>query len=271
MKVFITGKNGFIAQHLILRFQKDGHEISSSSQNDDIVVKLNEFKPDIICHLAAELYDDSKMVYSNILLTHSILEYCRIYGIVKLIIFGSSSEYGRKQSHISEDDLLEPDTIYEGTKACATLLSRSYAFTYKIPTTVIRPFTVYGCGEKPNKLLQIIFNKKLRYINNAYHDWIYIDDFIEATIKIINFDEKSIFELVNIGSGKQYSNEDIVKICQKVVCFPIEYQLTSKGKSYDSINWVCDITRLRVKYNFTPKYSIEDGISTYFSIFSEQQ
>jgi len=265
MRIFVTGRNGFIAQNLIVQLKKDGHDIAFSSKDDDITKKLVEFNPQIICHLAAELYHDSKMVDSNILLTHNILEYCRIYGIKKLIIFGSSSEYGRKKNAMSETDVLEPETIYEGTKACATLLSRSYAFTYHIKTTVIRPFTVYGPNEKPNKLLQIVFNNKLKSLNNACHDWIFIDDFIDATLKIIYFNEENIFELVNIGSGVQYSNEEIVKKCQKIVNFPIEYEISNIGKKYDTMNWVCDTTLLHTKYKFTPKYSIEDGLRLYYS------
>ena len=177
MKIFITGKNGFIAQHLIKHLLNAGHIIEGSSQGDNMYAKLKEFQPDIIYHLAAETSSNDKMVESNILLTHIILEYCRHNPIKKLLVFGSSSEYGRKPTPIKETDILEPQTIYEGTKACATLLSRSYAYTYNITTTVIRPMSVYGPLEKPNKFMSLLFSKKLKYLSEAYHDWIYIDDF----------------------------------------------------------------------------------------------
>ena len=261
MKIFVTGKNGFIAQNLIFRFQKDGHEIGSSSQGDDIIVKLNEFKPDIICHLAVEAFNADKMVDSNILLTHKILEYCRYNPIKKLLIFGSSSEYGRKQTCITEKDVLEPETMYEGTKACATLLSRAYAFTYKIPIVVIRPMSIYGPYEKQKRLMHILFSNKLKYLNDANHDWTYIDDFVEATIRIMNY-ETTEFDIVNIGLGVQRTNLEVVEIVECLTNTKIDYTIAD-GKVYDSMNWVCDPTHLKTKYGYECKTTLEEGLTKY--------
>ena len=265
MKIFITGKNGFIAQNLILQFQKDKYEIASSSQTDDITVKLTEFKPDIICHLAMEGINADKMVDSNILLTHKILEYCRYNPIKKLLIFGSSSEYGRKQTRITEKDLLEPETIYASTKACATLLSRAYAFTYKIPIVVIRPMSIYGPYEKTNKLINLLFSNNLKYLNNANHDWTYIDDFIEATIRIMNH-ETAEFDIVNIGLGVQRTNFEVVNIVESLINAKINYTI-SDGKIYDSMNWVCDPTYLKTKYGYECKTTLEEGLKKYHNWF----
>lgn len=268
MRIFITGKNGFIAQNLIIRLSRDNHIIGTSSQVDNVKIKLEEFNPDIICHLAMEGYNPDKMVESNILLTHTILEYCRHNPIKKLLVFGSSSEYGRKLMPIKETDVLEPQTMYEGTKACATLLSRCYAYTYNIPTTIIRPMSVYGPLEKPNKFMTLLFSKKLKYLNEAYHDWIYIDDFIEGTIAVMNYYEEEIFNIVNIGYGKQYSNTFIVEEVEKLMNYKFNYLLDDKnGKVYDSMNWVCDPTLLNNKYKFFPKYTIQAGLTAQYHAF----
>lgn len=266
MKIFVTGKNGFIAQNLIIQLEKDGHIIGSSSQNDDISSKLNEFKPDIICHLAMEGHNADKMVESNILLTHKILEYCRYNPIKKLLVFGSSSEYGRKKGFITETDLLEPETMYEGTKACATLLSRAYAYTYKIPTCVIRPMSIYGPREKELKLMTRLFNNNITYLNNANHDWTYIDDFVEGTIKIMNYQTTDIFDIVNIGLGVQRTNLEVVDIVEKLTNSKIEYTLAD-GKVYDSMNWVCDPLYLKYKYGYECKTTLEEGLSKYYDWF----
>jgi len=268
MKVFITGKNGFIAQNLIIRLLQNNDIIETSSQGDNLKLKLEEFQPDIICHLAAETSSNDKMLESNILLTHTILEYCRQNPIKKLLVFGSSSEYGRKTTPIKETDLLEPQTMYEGTKACATLLSRCYAYTYNIPTTVIRPMSVYGPFEKPNKFMTLLFSKKLKYLNEAYHDWIYIDDFIQGTLAVMNYEEEEIFNIVNIGYGKQYSNTFIVEEVEKLMDYKFNCVIdATKGKAYDSNSWVCDPTLLNNKYKFFPKYTIQEGLATYYEKF----
>jgi len=265
MKIFITGRNGFIATNLRLRFEKDGHDIGSSSQGDDISSKLIAFHPDVICHLAMEGLNADKMVESNILLTHKILEYCRHNIIQKLLIFGSSSEYGRKTQPITENDVLEPQTMYEGTKACATLLARSYAYTYKIPTVVIRPMSIYGPYEKNYKLMTRLFNKNIQYLNNANHDWTYIDDFVEATIRIMNYKDTEIFDIVNIGIGVQRTNCEVVKIVESIIGDKVGFiKDDSKGKEYDSMNWVCDPTHLKTKYGYECKTTLEEGLSKYY-------
>jgi nucleoside-diphosphate-sugar epimerase len=266
MKIFITGKNGFIAQHLIARCLKDNHQVESSSQLDDLECLLNNFKPDIICHLAAELTNEDKMVSSNILLTHTILEYCRKNHVDKFILFGSSSEYGRKESPLKETDFLEPETMYEGTKAAATLLSRVYSYTYNINTVVIRPLSVYGPLEKPNKLITLLLSEKLKVMNNGYHDWIYIDDFIEATMCILYHKSTLKFDIVNIGLGVQRSNQDVHRIAESILGRRIDYESTANnlGGGVDSVNWVCDNTHLVTEYGFKPKITLEDGMKKFY-------
>ena len=268
MKIFITGRSGFIAQNLIIQFKKDGHEIGTSSQGDDITDKLSEFKPDAICHLAMEGHNADKMVESNILLTHKILEYCRHNTIQKLLIFGSSSEYGRKQHAITERDILEPQTMYEGTKACATLLARAYAYTYKIPTAVIRPMSIYGPHEKDFKFMTRLFNNNIKYLNNANHDWTYIDDFVEATVRIMNYNDTDIFDIVNIGIGIQRTNLEVVQIVESLMGHKFEFiQDDSRGKVYDSMNWVCDPSYLKNKYGYECKTTLEEGLRKHHDWF----
>ena len=274
MKIFVTGKNGFLAKNIILRLKCDGHQVDSSSQNDDITLKLNDFKPDIIYHMAVEGINIDKMVESNILLTHKILEYCRNTPVKKLLIFGSSIEYGPKQTPITETDVLEPETIIGATKACATLLSRGYAYAYKIPTIVIRPMSIYGAYDNNYKFITRLFSNNINYLNNANHDWTYIDDFVEATIKIMNHSDNNIFDIVNIGLGVQRTNIEVVEIVEKLTNTKIDYTIAD-GKSYDSMNWVCDPTHLKTKYGYECKTTLEEGLKKYYdwlknSLMTEQ-
>ena len=268
MKFFITGRNGFIAKHLIERLEKNGHLIEVSTRGDDVLLKIETFRPDIILHLAAEQDNDDMMVESNILLTHKILEYCRHNTVRKLVIFGSSSEYGRKSCRITETDLLEPTTIYEATKGATTLLSRAYAYTYGIKTFVVRPMTIYGPGEKSHKLMQKLFKKNIQFINDAYHDWTYIDDFVEGTMKVIEYESDELFDIVNIGIGIQRSNKDVLRITEELMNHSFNLmEDNTRGKSYDSMNWVCDPTHLKSKYGYECKTTLEDGISRYYDWF----
>ena len=273
MKIFVTGRRGFIAKNLIQRLEKEGHAIKSSSQGDPIVDLLTEFSPEIIIHLATEGTNPDKMMEGNILLTHTILEYCRTHPIKKLLVFGSSSEYGKKTHPLTEKDTLDPHTIYEGTKACSSLLAQSYAYTYKIPTVLIRPLSIYGPNEKSHRLMTRVFSNKLQFLNDAYHDWTYIDDFINATVKIMMYDNEDIFDSVNIGLGIQRSNHEVIQIAEKLMGRKIQYTPTEKalGQGSDSFMWVCDPAHLITKYGFTPRITLEEGMRLHYEWFTAQE
>jgi nucleoside-diphosphate-sugar epimerase len=273
MTVLITGINGFIASHLY-NILKNEHTVIGTTREDsaNIIEILNKHKPEYIYHIGAEIYDNDKMFDSNIMLTFHILEYCRTANkLVKLIIIGSSSEYGRKSKPMSENDVLEPQTIYEGTKAACSMLAQSYSNTYNIPILIIRPFTIYGPGEKPNKFLQILFKKlknndKTIAISKGVHDYVYIEDFINALLAIV-YNNTNLFDIINIGSGIQTPNIDVVKCFEKITQYKFDNYLSLEPKKYDSDTWVCDNTKLH-KY-YTIKYSLEIGIEEMYKLYKQ--
>lgn len=260
--ILITGQNGFIARHLTKTLYDLNYEVSFLNKGDDI-----RCNPSHIFHLAAEVYDTEKMFETNVLLTHKILEFCRCNPSTKLLLFGSSSEYGRKSKPIKIDDSLHPCTIYEGTKCAASMMAESWANTYGLNITLIRPFTIFGGDENPKKLTSILYskfkkNEKLM-LTSGYHDYVYVKDFVDFIIKIAFFNEKSNFTKVSIGSGKQTSNEDFVRMCQKALGYTFHTELADNKKVYDSDLWVMnidDLEFLKNKYNFEFKYTLESAL-----------
>jgi nucleoside-diphosphate-sugar epimerase len=104
-----------IARHFLRRIEKNIIEIVN--KNEDIVEVLDDFKPELIVHLGAELKDESKMFESNVLLTMKILEWVRVNSKTKLILLELRVNMDTRTSPRNESDCPLPDTIYEGTKA----------------------------------------------------------------------------------------------------------------------------------------------------------
>jgi nucleoside-diphosphate-sugar epimerase len=128
--------------------------------------------------------------------------------------------------------------------------------------------SIYGPYEKDFKFMTRLFNKNIKYLNNANHDWTYIDDFVEGTVRIMNYSDTDIFDIVNIGLGVQRTNREVVQIVESLIGHKFEFiEDDSKGKVYDSMNWVCDPTHLKTKYGFEPKISLEEGISMHYEWF----
>jgi nucleoside-diphosphate-sugar epimerase len=160
---------------------------------------------------------------------------------------------------MAEHMALEPETVYEGTKAAATMLARSFSMTYNIPTIVIRAFTVYGPGEKLSKFIPILLSlpDKIR-LSEGVHDYVYIEDFVGILLEIVNSCNK-VFDLVNIGTGKQTTNLEVVQTVERLTghIFSME---PAQAKPYDSSSWVCDTEYLHRSYGLTATTSLEEGL-----------
>ena len=251
MKILVTGRNGFLARHLIPALS--AHEIFTTGREDDVRQALDA-NPAMIFHLGAELADPDKMFGTNVVQTWTILEWLRTHSECKLVLFGSSSEYGRSSKPMAETDPLRPDTIYEGTKAAAAMLARAWATTWGLRVTLIRPFTIYGPDEKPNKFSQILERKwrdgTILDLTEGVHDYVYVDDFIEAALRVAFRAETENFTVVNIGSGVQKTNAEFVRALQKELGYTFPIRLVEGAKTYDSAHWVADTTILKQIYGY---------------------
>ena len=262
MKLLITGTGGFIGQHL-KKFYQDEFEIIEFIRGDSIKETLKMTKPELIINSAADIYNSDLMWESNVILVKEILEYGRVFGFSKFIQIGSSSEYGRKTGPSKETDYLSPETMYEGTKAAATMICQAYAHTYNLNIAVARPYSVYGPLEKPHRLFprlaQSFINQVPMTLHQGYHDFIYIDDFVRGIDILLRSNEK--FDIVNFGSGVQYSNVEIFSLFNNITgnTAPITI-IDLMAKSFESSVWICDTMHAKNKYGFTANIEIECGI-----------
>jgi nucleoside-diphosphate-sugar epimerase len=266
MKIVVIGNNSFIGINLVKFYQN--HSLLTLGREKNLLDKIIEFQPDIIINCAAEIYDENKMWESNILLLKQLLEYCK-KSKCKLIHFGSSSEYGRKNHSIKETDFLDPITMYESTKGMGTLLCSHYSRKYKFYCTVIRPFTIVGRYEKPHKFFPTLY-RSWKYntpinLSEGAHDFVFIDDFINIVDKIINYSEKDYFNIINVGSGTQLTNKEIVELFGKVLNYTYIINNVNKLREFDSMCWVCDNTLLKNKYEITSFCSPLEGISNFIN------
>jgi len=268
LKILITGSNGFIGKNLV-EFYSNKHEILTHTRKDNIKESL-EKNPDVIINCAADIYGDSTMFESNVLLVNNILNYVK-QNVCKFVQIGSSAEYGRKQTPSKETDFLDPTTMYEATKAAATLLCIGVAKSYRLPIVVARPYSVYGKYEKNYRLFSALYDayksNKPMILNQGYHDFIYIKDFIRGINILVESDsEKITGDIVNFGTGKQISNFELLNIFKNIFnyipnCIRLNDEMV---KPFESDIWVCDTTHSKQKYNFECDYDLKKGIIDLF-------
>lgn len=266
MKIFITGSTGFVGQNLVEYYTQRGHEVYTYRRDEHLHESLHKFKPDAIINSAAEIYDYQYMFEPNILMVQTILEYvreCEQWCCVVQI--GSSSEYGPTDHSTAEDELLKPVDYYQATKGAATLMCQGWARLHHLPIWIVRPYSVYGPGERPHRLFPRLF-RAFNYdepmtLYQGHHDFIYISDFVRGIDLVLQHWDLAPGEIVNFGSGIQTSNFDLLDTWTKITGktdAPVA-KVAEMKKAFENNVWVCD-TAKSFKLGFDCEYNLETGI-----------
>ena len=160
-----------------------------------------EHRPRRVVHMAAQagvrhsLTHPEDYVQSNLVGFLNLLEACRHGDITHLVFASSSSVYGgnTKVPFSVHDNVDHPLSLYAATKKSNELMAHTYAHLYRLPTTGLRFFTVYGPWGRPDMALyrfveRIVAGKPIDVFNEGHHarDFTYIDDVVEAIVRIAN-------------------------------------------------------------------------------------
>jgi len=263
MKIFITGSTGFIGKNLVQRYSD--HDVFEFHRKLDLYESLRYFKPDLIINCAAEIYNRDEMVAVNVNLVKECLDYVKTYPNTKMIQLGSSSEYGPVNRPSKETDPIQALDMYSGTKGMATLLCQSYARSYNLDIVIVRPYSPYGPGERPHRLFPALWRSfKLDSPMDlvlGVHDFCYIDDFIDALDLIIGSDQRQPGEIINVSSGVQTSNVDVLFTFKSIT--GKDGVVTLKNTFVTPTTWTADITHVKTKYKWSPKNTLEQGITKF--------
>ena len=304
-KVFITGAAGFIGANLARHLLQMGCEVhvllrpqSRTWRLDDILSELNchagdltnkeelsqlvrATRPEYVWHLATYgaypfQTDARNILETNILGTCNLLTACEnLEHLQRLVYMGSSSEYGKKSGAMREDMLLDPATLYGIAKATATMLCVYFHKEKKLPTTVLRPFSVFGPYEEPGRLFPDVVTALLRGQSprlanpDATRDFVYVDDVLDALLLAAQA-PKVIGEVCNVSSGKETSIRQIFEIAKRVTASSIHAAFgTAAPRVYDASMWVGDATKAVEVLGWEPKHTLENGISKTIAWYRE--
>lgn len=291
--VLITGVDGFIGTALSKAFWKTStkvigltrsiHEPNNSPCDYKVVGSVEDF--DLLCsiiseyeincvfHLAARSIvsiskKDPKNCYStNIMGTVNILEASRLFGVNKVIVASSDKAMGDHDTlPYKEEFELKPNNTYDTSKACADMISRTYAKQYNMNVVVTRCSNVYGPYDEsttrliPSSIYNLLHNKAPIVYSDALQmerEFIYVDDVIDAYLMLASLDTK--YNVYNIGGSGPVKICDLVdKLCAK---FNLAgYVVKDKEEHFTEIQkQYIDSERLR-KLGWEQKVSLDDGI-----------
>jgi nucleoside-diphosphate-sugar epimerase len=297
MRVLITGATGFIGAnlaHFFVNEKTDVHILLRESSNtwriNSILSRLNkqycdltdrektkrvisEIRPNIVLHLAMyggySFQNDSlKMININYIGTINLLDACIEEGLDCFINTGSSSEYGIKEKPMKESDLLEPINIYGASKSAATLYCQALAKKYNLPVYTLRLFSPYGYYEESTRLIPYLIvsmlkNQKIK-ISSPYavRDFIFIEDVIDAFIKIIDKkDQVPAGTILNVGSGFDTKVIEVFEILKEIVGYQRDFAIEGFPRESDNLQvWRANTEKIQKILRWRPKYNLENGL-----------
>jgi len=311
-KVLITGGTGFIGSHLCEFFVEKGYNVVSfdrynanynlgnlenSKYKKDIEFIFGDIRDqdsvekasknvDNILHLAALIaipysyISPIAYIKTNIEGTYNVLETAKKFNIEQVIVTSTSEVYGSAQYlPMDEKHPLNAQSPYAASKIAADNLADSYHRSYELPVKIIRPFNTFGPRQSnraviPTIINQALFEKKIK-LGNVYpkRDYVYVKDTVNAYYKVLK--SRSFFgQVVNVGSGKNYSIKDIVGKILKITGNKKQIQkekLRVRKKESEVDSLLANNKFLKSKSNWQLKYSFEQGLKKTIDWYMENQ
>ncbi|KGM96429.1 NAD-dependent dehydratase [Clostridium novyi A str. 4552] len=256
---------------------KDNIKVITGDVREYDNVKRMVSGQEVIMHLAALIAIPysylSPMAYvrTNVEGTTNILEACREEKNIEKIVHTSTSEtYGTAlYVPIDEKHPMQGQSPYSASKIGADKMAESFYRSFNLPIATIRPFNTYGPRQSaraviPTIISQVLAGKREIKLGSLTptRDFNYVKDTAEAFIKIAESD-KTIGEVINAGSNYEITiGETAKKIIElighdvKILC---DEERIRPEKSEVNRLWA-DNTKIKNLTDWTPKYSIDEGL-----------
>jgi UDP-glucuronate 4-epimerase len=323
--VLVTGAAGFIGFHLADRLLTEGCEVVGLdslnayydprlkdarlallqdrpgfrfekldlADRDGVARLFAAVRPPVVVHLAAQAgvrYSiDHPFAYADANLTGflAVLEGCRRHGVRHLVFASSSSVYGlNARVPFSEHDRVDhPVSLYAATKKANEMMAHAYSHLYRLPSTGLRFFTVYGPWGRPDMAYfsfaeRIVRGEPIDVFNHGdmRRDFTYIDDIVEGVRRVMGrppsadpawrsedpdpATSSAPFRLYNIGNNRPVELLRLIALLEQALGRAAEKRLLPMQPG-DVRETFADVDDLAAAVGFRPSTSIEDGIARF--------
>ena len=299
MKVLVTGGSGFIGSHVVDKLRDKGvsvrvFDMVLPDYRDDIefykgsLLSLEQLRVavsgvDAIFHLGAVA--DVKDVFQephyseaiNVRGTINVLEVARLNGLIKRVIYGSTTwVYSEaNEQHVDENTPLHsPSHLYTATKLTGEYYCRSYSELYSLDTTILRYGIPYGPRARAGAVVPIFVKKAINGEpitiagdGSQFRKFVYVEDLAEG----------NMLALKSIASNKTYNLDGIEKITIKEIAemvrniignVKIEYAPARTG---DFSGKEVSSKRAEDELGWTPKTSFNEGLKKYIDWYIQRE
>ena len=291
----VTGGAGFIGSHIVEKLKRLDHMVvvvdNEYSDNDNfhwrkdtlnVNIDITDYKAlkkaftgaDYIFHLAAEarigpaIENPVNALNINTIGTCNVLQCAREVKAKKVLYSSTSSGYGLNEAPNVEtqpDDCLNP---YSVSKIAGEKLCKMYTDLYGLNTIIFRYFNVFG-ERAPRKgqyapvtgifLRQKVAGEPLTIVGDGEQrrDYIYVKDVANANVMaaISNPDDEAYGQVYNVGSGKNYSVNEIAS-------FISDDTINIPPRIGEARNSLANIDKIKKTFAWKPEVDVEQWIKT---------
>ena len=284
MRALVTGAGGFVGRHLCARLLADGWSVWGTVRPGaaapegvralpvDLATPFDLPPVEVAFHLAAARAKATPAeraataavnAMSGLHLVEALPPQCRA-----MVRLGSSTEYAETPGPMAEDCALQPRGYFGATKAAGSLLLTAAAHERGIRSAVLRAFQVYGPYDKPTRFVPAVLRAARTgevlplTAPGSRRDWVHVDDVVQACVRAALADDLPPGQVLNIGTGVQTANEELVALAAEVTGREIRTSVgTHPGRSWDTGSWVCDPSLARALLGWEPATDLRAGLA----------
>lgn len=297
MRYLVTGGAGFVGSNIVLRLEKDRHDVTvlddmssgtfknlSTFRGEfhcldlsevDLVSLFQNHPPfDAIIHEASitdtTVTDQNLMIRKNVEGFRHVLDYASRYSS-RVVYASSAAVYGNSPSPQTEDQTPNPLNVYGFSKMILDNMARKAAREHSRPIIGLRYFNVFGPGEAhKGKFASMIYqlylqmregkNPKVFKWGEQGRDHVYVKDVVEANILALSAEHSGI---VNVGTGLETSFNDIIEALNKSLRLQMTPDYFDNPYDFYQNHTRASIESTRGLLGYVPRFSVSEGVMDY--------
>lgn len=308
MRYLVTGGAGFIGSHLCDALLARGNEVVCVDNFNDfynpqrkrrnIVAALGQpgytlveadirdqaaleeifqkYRPEKVAHLAGMANPRASLerpfLYEevNVRGTLNMLTLAGRYEVQGFLLASTSSVYGLAPTPWTEETPTDrPLSYYAATKKSAELLAYTFHHQYKIPTRIVRFFTVYGPRGRPDMTPSLfvgpmLSGKPITLFNGGvgvYRDWTYVDDIVAGVQAALA--SELPFDVFNLGNSSPVQLSDFIQLLERITGLQAVIDAQPLPAADPPITYA-SIEKAGKLLGFEPLTSVEEGLTNFW-------
>lgn len=213
--------------------------------------------------------------------TLNVLEAARRHGTPRLVHTSTSEVYGTaRRVPIDEQHPLQAQSPYAASKIAADKLAESYVLSFSLPVVTLRPFNTFGPRQSARAVIPTIISQLTTRQAEVQlgavaptRDFTFVTDTAQAFVAVGNAPLERVAGLVlNSGTGREISIGDLATTVAALMGRPLRIaaaETRMRPPDSEVMRLVCDFNAMQSATGWSPRHTLEDGLSATIAWFSD--